>query len=159
MKNYYKDINYVETEGSKPYVKVNESDVGAQLGNDGNYYVLKDIVDSSYPDGDYWLIYFVDDFFVPIPDDGSYNELTNVQLVEDAVDEHTYNILIENWYKDIGEVAAMAINAESKWQDEAIALNDWYNQVYELLDKYKVGNTIMTPEEFIETLPIFAFNG
>lgn len=77
--------------------------------------------------------------------------------VEEAVDTLVRSVLERHWYRSIGEVAAISINAESKWQAEAIALNDWYNRVYELLDEYKAGEAVVSAEQFVDALPVFEF--
>lgn len=87
----------------------------------------------------------------------TYEKQSNNVVVEEAVDVYTDKTLTDYWYKSIGEVAAVIQDINSPWNGEAIAINEWYNQCYELLYSYKNSDKIMTPEEFIKTLPIFNF--
>ena len=87
----------------------------------------------------------------------TYDKQTNNVLVEEAVDVYTNKTLFDYWYKSIGEVAAINLDVNSQWNGEAVAINLWYNQVYELLYTYKNSDEIMTPEQFIESLPVFNY--
>ena len=87
----------------------------------------------------------------------TYEKESNNVVVENAVDAYTKKTLTDYWYKSIGEVAAIIQDINSIWNREAIAINEWYNNCYELLHAYKNGNKIMTPEQFINTLPVFNF--
>jgi hypothetical protein len=87
----------------------------------------------------------------------TYDKQTNNVLVEEAVDVYTNKTLYNYWYKSIGEVAAINLDVNSQWNGEAVAINLWYNQVYELLYTYKNSDEIMTPEQFIESLPVFNY--
>lgn len=87
----------------------------------------------------------------------TYEKETNNVLVEEAVDVYTEQTLTEYWYKSIGEVAAVIEVKTSPWNAEAIAINAWYNQCYEMLYAYMNSTKIMTPEQFINTLPVFSY--
>jgi len=78
--------------------------------------------------------------------------------VEAAVDALIESKLKQHWYKSLGDIAATALNTESRWNSEAVALNQWQGQCYELLEDYKLSvteQTALSTEDFIDTLPKF----
>lgn len=111
-----------------------------------NYFTKEEVIAADYLPDEWYLS--------PEVDFLTYHKIE----VEAAVDKLVNNVLLEYWYNSIGDVAAIAINPDSIWNQEAIALNEWYNNIYEALKIYKDNVNLqnyMQIDAFISTLPSF----
>lgn len=87
-----------------------------------------------------------------------WDKEAHCQEIEAAVDALIFGKLNELWYASLGDVAATALNTKARWNEEAIAVNEWQAKCYESLEDYKeeVTEQIAQPiETFINSLPQF----
>jgi hypothetical protein len=136
MKNYIKNIN--DDGVGSPYFLVEEGTPNSIQSNNGLWYVTKEEVENNFPDGTYLLHYLKPHNFEIIIEEVELEfslDLYKANL-EITVDEMVSYILIQYWYKDIGEAAAIAIDENSPWNLEAIKIIDWHNNIYEVLGSY-----------------------
>lgn len=71
------------------------------------------------------------------------------------------NLLQSRNYLSMSELYLWAQSADSEYYDEANALLSWYTSTYLTMEQYfatVTEETALSPETFMETLPIFAFN-
>jgi len=88
----------------------------------------------------------------------AWDKQAHSQEIEAAVDALIFGKLNELWYASLGDVAATALNTKARWNEEAIAVNEWQAKCYELLEDYKEEVTEQTAqpiETFINSLPKF----
>ena len=81
---------------------------------------------------------------------------THCAEIEAAVDNLVKNQLNDLWYASLGDLAATALNTKARWNEEAVWVNEWQAQCYELLEDYKLSvteATALSSEDFIATLP------
>lgn len=79
------------------------------------------------------------------------------QTIELSIDNLINQTLNQYWYNSKGDVAINALDNESIWQNEAIVISKWINNVYKKLRTYLDTvneNNFQSIDDFINSLPL-----
>lgn len=157
MKNFNTKIGAIQADNTSAYVEVSEGSEGAVIANNGKYYATKETIESSYPDGDYEIVYLHESVFAPIqeilPKNKREWELQEAEpavraFIEGKIREMPYD------YFSINEVNTWLGDAEFGAQAAAVAewIKECWKHVRTTVDSADI-NDLPTIEDIINGLP------
>lgn len=159
MKIFIKSINSTQSESTLPYIECEAGSEGALPANNGKYYAPKEVVEESYPDGEYTLVYLHNSMFEPIqePDPQPLDKRQwELNEVEPTVRSHIENTIrkLPLDYISINEPNTWVVDDE--FGEEAQAVLAWirscWKYVRTTVDAADI-NDLPTVESIINGLP------
>lgn len=92
--------------------------------------------------------------------ENNWNKEAHIAAINSLHDELFASILAQHKYIDMSELTMWAMLPDSQYRTEANAIKYWYKTTYMLIEQYAetvTELTALTPEAFIDTLPVFSF--
>lgn len=91
----------------------------------------------------------------------NWSKELHIARINQLHDNEFERLLSSRNYLSMSELSLWAQSADSEYYDEANALLSWYTSTYLLMEQYFSSVTeesALTPEAFINTLPVFSFS-